>query len=131
MLRARDAPVIAVIGRGPSKLFHLIKWNTEQDKLEHGSWFSGKLYPMRCDLSFDGKWMVYLAMGDNGETWNGGDWRDAKTLMRNNWSDERGQVPFATEPMNAEYGEDEGMLYPAWNAMATSATAIIGAPTSA
>ena len=133
LLRAPDAPVIVVIRRGPSKLFHVIKWNTEKDKLEHGSWFSGKLYPMRCDVSFDGKWMVYLAMGANGETWNGccalpflktyleGDnygawnggsfWRDAKTLMLNNWLDERGHVPFATEPMNAAHGEDEGVLY--------------------
>ena len=133
LLRAHDAPVIVVIRRGPSKLFHVIKWNTEKDKLDCGSWFSGKLYPMRCDVSFDGKWMVYLAMGDNGETWNGccalpflktylegdnygawnggGFWRDAKTLMLNRWLDERGHVPFKTESMEIGRDEDEGVLY--------------------
>lgn len=132
LLRAHDAPVIAVIRRGPSKLFHVIKWNTETDELEYGSWFHGKLYPMRCDLSFDGKWMVYLAMGASGETWNaccqlpflkthlegenngtwngGGFWRDAKTLMLNRWLDQRGHVPFKTEPMDIGRGEDEGVL---------------------
>ncbi len=133
LLRAHDAPIIAIVRRGPSKLFHVIKWNTEKDKLEYGSWFSGTLYPMRCDLSFDGKWMVYLAMGAGGETWNGccqlpflkthlkgenngtwnggGVWRDARTLLLNRWLDERGHVPFETEPMNTGRGEDEGVLY--------------------
>jgi hypothetical protein len=26
---------------------------------------------MRCDVSFDGEFMVYLAMGASGKTWNG------------------------------------------------------------
>jgi len=26
---------------------------------------------MRCDVSFDGKFMVYLAMGASSKTWNG------------------------------------------------------------
>lgn len=81
LLRAHDAPIIAVIRRGPSKLFHVIKWNTEKDKLEYGSW--------------------------NG----GGYWRDTKTLMTNHWLDQRGHVPFKIEPMNIGRGEDEGVLY--------------------
>ena len=52
-------------------MFHIIKWNTETDELEYGSWFSDKLYWECCDISFDGKWMVYLALGDNGQAWNG------------------------------------------------------------
>jgi len=133
LLRAQEKPFIVVIRRRPSKLFHIIKWNTQKDRLYPGSWFSGKLYPMRCDVSFDGKWMVYLAMGDGGETWNGccelpflktylegdnhgtwnggGFWKDAKTLMLNRWLDERGQVPFKTEPMDIGPDEDEGVLY--------------------
>jgi hypothetical protein len=52
-----------IIRRGPSRVFHLIAWDTETDRLEHGSWFRGKLYPHRCDLSFDGQWLVYFAFG--------------------------------------------------------------------
>ena len=133
LLRAHDAPIIAVIRRGPSRLFHVIKWNTETDKLEHGSWFRGKLYWDCCDISFDGKWMIYLAMGGNGETWSGccelpflkaslqgdnyggynggGFWRDARTLMLNNWPNQHGNLPFETELVNKGMGQDEDVLY--------------------
>lgn len=63
--------------------------------VEHGSWFRGQLYVHRCDLSWDGQWLVYFAMGPTrqhyswtavsrppwvkaelfysmGDTWNGG-----------------------------------------------------------
>ena len=54
-----------------------------------------------------------ISEGDNAGTWNGGGyWRDAKTLMLNRWLDERGNVPFATEPMPMGSGEDEAVLYP-------------------
>ncbi len=40
--------------------------------MEHGSWFSGKLYPLRSDLSPDGKWMIYLAVNaNNAISWTG------------------------------------------------------------
>ena len=120
LLRAHEAPVIVVIRRGPSKLFHIIKWNTKSDELEYGSWFSGKLYPMRCDVSFDGKWMVYEALGARTEWWNGccvlpflktylegdnsggGYWKDAQTLMLRGWVNTRGQVPFETRELELE-----------------------------
>ncbi|MEM7773351.1 MAG: hypothetical protein AAF327_22955, partial [Cyanobacteria bacterium P01_A01_bin.37] len=69
LLPAKRSPYVLVIRRKPSKCFHIIRWNTKTDRLEHGSWFNGKLYPKRCDISFDGQWMVYLAMGDSGNTW--------------------------------------------------------------
>lgn len=72
LLPAFQAPVCVVIRRKPSRLFHVMKWDTRRDTFEHGSWFRGKLYPMRCDVSWDGRWMVYLAMGADGSTtWNG------------------------------------------------------------
>jgi hypothetical protein len=71
LLRAHAAPIALVIRRKPSKHLHLILWNTETDELESGSWFHGRIYAERCDLSWDGQWMVYLAMGSDGETWNG------------------------------------------------------------
>src|SRR4051812_45232560 len=71
ILPAREAPVAIVIRRKPSKCFHVLRWHTDTGKIEPGSWFNGKLYSLRADISFDGAWMVYLALGSTGETWNG------------------------------------------------------------
>ena|SRR5437762_157245 len=132
LLPAKEAPYVVIVRRKPSKTFHIIRWNTEKDEFEHGSWFRGKLYPMRSDVSFDGQWMVYLAMGDGGNTWNGccrlpflktylegenfgtwnggGYWKDNKTLTTNRWTDQRGSVPFKVEVMSAGQGEDFTVL---------------------
>src|ERR1700710_2468830 len=107
LLPAKGVPVVIVIRRKPSKVFHVIRWGTATDTLEYGSWFRGKLFPMRCDVSFDGQWMVYHAMGATGKTWNGvcrpprlktmleaenqgtwfggGYWTNARTLRLNAW----------------------------------------------
>lgn len=137
LLPARDAPCVIVVRRKPSSCFHIVRWNTRTDQLEHGSWFKGKLYAKRCDVSFDGRWMVYLAMGASGETWNGichppflrtvaegenmgswfggGFWRDRKTLVLNQWQPEKGSVPFRFETLKAEFGgEDLSVLYSKW-----------------
>lgn len=71
ILVAHAAARAVVIRRKPSKWVHVINWDTKRDELEHGSWFRGRIYAERCDLSWDGRWMVYLAMGSNGRTWNG------------------------------------------------------------
>lgn len=71
ILRAHLASKAVIIRRKPSKCVHIILWNTASDTLEYGSWFKGRIYAERCDLSWDGCWMVYLAMGSGGETWNG------------------------------------------------------------
>ncbi|MBL9117293.1 MAG: hypothetical protein JNJ83_19960 [Verrucomicrobiaceae bacterium] len=69
--RAHGTPKAVIIRRKPSKLVHVIAWDTDTDNLEHGSWFKGRIYSERCDLSWDGRWMVYLAMGSGVKTWNG------------------------------------------------------------
>lgn len=71
LLPAKEAPYVVVIRRKPSRKVHIMRWNTQTDEIEHGSWFSGRIYEMRSDVSFDGQWMVYLAMGGNGGTWTG------------------------------------------------------------
>ncbi len=71
ILAAKEAPVVVILRRGPSKCYHCVHFNTQTNEVEHGSWFNGRIYHFRCDLSHDGKYMVYLAMGSNGETWNG------------------------------------------------------------
>lgn len=63
LLVARAAPRILILRRGPSRVYHLVLWHTDTDTFEHGSWFHGRLYWHRCDLSFDGTWLVYFALG--------------------------------------------------------------------
>ncbi len=64
ILLAKEAPIAILIAKKGSKKYHIIKWNLETDEFEYGSWFHGTIYNLKTDLSFDGKYMVYFAMGD-------------------------------------------------------------------
>lgn len=96
VLLAREAPVAVVFSRGPSRQVRLLKWNLRTNQFESGQWFKGRIYERRCDLSPDGKLLVYfaskqsrsknptwtaiskppyltaLALWYNGTCWNGG-----------------------------------------------------------
>jgi len=61
LLCARSRPVVLVLRRKPTRVFHLVRWDTRHDTLEPGSWFFGRLYEKRCDVSPDGEWLVYFA----------------------------------------------------------------------
>lgn len=50
-----------VLRRGPTAWTHLIHWDTQRDVFTPGAWFRGRIYEDRCDLSFDGKLLVYAA----------------------------------------------------------------------
>ncbi len=135
LLPAKNAPIVVVLRRKPSRLYHVVRINTRTGAYEQGSWFTGRLYSMRCDVSFDGNWLVYLALGAKGQSWNGisllprlttvaegsnvgtwnggGYWSSAKVLKLNGWQITKGQVPFRIEPLIPEYGgEDLSVLYP-------------------
>ena len=58
---AREAPVGVIFRRGPSKWTQIIKWNTNSDTFEFGTWFHGQIYPERSDLSPDGTKLIYFA----------------------------------------------------------------------
>ena len=138
ILRAHRSSKAVIIRRKPSKRVHIISWDTATDALEYGSWFSGRIYSERCDLSWDGRWMVYLAMGSRGETWNGiceppwlraiadvpnmGTWAggglfsDAKTLHSNdNWCHDRSLSEFTKSkelPFSIKPMESGGEVFP-------------------
>jgi hypothetical protein len=119
LLPAKEAPYVVIIRRKPSKTFHIIRWNVEHDEFEHGSWFTGHIYVGRSDVSFDGKWMVYMARGAGGALWNGvcllpylktyleadapdtwgggGYWGDSQTLITDSWAPTKGAAPFRIE----------------------------------
>lgn len=134
ILPAREAAVAVVFRRKPSKRFDVLLWDTKAGEVTVGSRFRGKLYPLRSDVSFDGKWLVYLALGSSGTTWNGvcqlpwlkttleapntgtwfggGYWASRKELRLNNWVPAQpAALPFRTTTYTPAHGEDEGVLY--------------------
>lgn len=71
LLVAKEAPIAVVLRRKPSRVFHILKWNTETDEIQPGSWFQGRIWDEYSDVSFDGSHMVYIAMGSGGQIWTG------------------------------------------------------------
>jgi hypothetical protein len=60
-IRATAAPIAVVFAhRGP--WFMIARWNLNANKVEPGTWFRGKIYQRRCDISPDGKFLYYFAM---------------------------------------------------------------------
>lgn len=58
---ARAARRAVVFRRGPSKRVRLLVWDLKTDTLVAGQWFKGRVYERRCDLTPDGKGLVYFA----------------------------------------------------------------------
>jgi hypothetical protein len=65
---ATAADVVAVLRRGPSGWCHVGRWDVAARRYEPGSWLHGTLYPQRCDLSADGRYLCYVAFKGN-STW--------------------------------------------------------------
>lgn len=63
MLLAREAPNAVVIRRGPARQVAVIGWDRRTDEFTVGQWLRGRIYERRCDLSPDGRHMIYFAMG--------------------------------------------------------------------
>lgn len=62
ILQARDVHLAVIIRRGPSAWHHLISWNTKTDELDHGAWIKGRIYEDKCDISPDGKLLLYFVL---------------------------------------------------------------------
>ena len=58
---AAAAPVAVVIRRGPASWAQVTLWNTERDVFTRGTWFRGRIFGEKCDLSPDGELLVYAA----------------------------------------------------------------------
>ena len=61
VILAREAAKAVVFRRGPAKKTAVIGWNLKNDTFKVGQWFYGSFYPYRCDLSPDGRHLVYFA----------------------------------------------------------------------
>lgn len=104
---ARETRQVVLFRRGPTRQVRLIKWNLQDDTLELGQWFRGRIYERRCDLSPSGDKLLYfaakyreplyswtaisnppfltaLALWPNGTCWGGGGLFDNEHALRLN-----------------------------------------------
>jgi hypothetical protein len=59
---ATRAPIVAVLRRGPTEWSHVGRWDVARGVYEPGAWIRANLYPERCDLSPDGRWLCYFTL---------------------------------------------------------------------
>lgn len=133
LLPARAAPIVVIIRRKPTDWTHVIRWNTATDEFEHGSWLHGKIYHLRSDVSFDGQWLVYFAMGMKARVWDdvcpvlslkrpanawasgtyfgGGYFAAADLAMLHGWGQSVDELPFRTESYVSDEMGDLGVLH--------------------
>jgi hypothetical protein len=71
VLPAADAPEAVVLRRGPSDWWHVLRWRLDTLAVEPGAWFSGRMYPRRCDVSPDGLLLGYFAWTPGEPPWDG------------------------------------------------------------
>ena len=74
VLIARNAKVGLIIRRGPSKSVCTILWNRERNTFKLGQWMRGRIYERRCDLTPDGKHLIYFAMNGRWNSQTKGSW---------------------------------------------------------
>lgn len=60
IIPARDAPIAAILRRGPSRWYHVMRWDMAHDEFTHGSWIKGRIYESKCDVSPDGELLLYF-----------------------------------------------------------------------
>lgn len=58
---ARDVRTAVVFRRGPTKKVRMLLWDLARDVITGGQWLAGRIYDSRCDISPDGKLVVYFA----------------------------------------------------------------------
>lgn len=61
VILAHNSDAAVVIRRGPSRCVCTIGWDRRTDHFKIAQWFRGRIYERRCDLSPDGKHLIYFA----------------------------------------------------------------------
>ena len=62
MIVAAEAEEAVIFRKGPAAWCHIVRWNMADDSFHHGAWLRGRVYAERCDLSPDGKLLLYFAL---------------------------------------------------------------------
>jgi hypothetical protein len=60
VILARREATAVILRRGPSAWYHVIQWDTRQDSFVHGAWIKGRIYEDKCDVSPDGRLLLYF-----------------------------------------------------------------------
>jgi hypothetical protein len=60
LLPAREAPVVLIVRRKPSRWWHFLRWDTDTGEIRPGAWHEWLCYPERCDISPDGEHMTFM-----------------------------------------------------------------------
>ena len=115
-ISATAADLVAVLRRGPSDWTHVGLWDVASPRFHSGSWLRATVYPQRCDVSPDGRYLCYFAL-NGGAQWNAGDtyiavsrlpWVTALAAWRTEGTYTRGAY-FVDDPTDWEMGQpDEG-----------------------
>lgn len=63
---ATEASVAIVFRRGPSKWWHIGRWDLATGTYEPGAWLRGQLYPRRSDISPDGELLLAFVLKTTG-----------------------------------------------------------------
>jgi hypothetical protein len=82
---AREAPVAVIFNRKSRRWIQLVRWNTDTDEFESGHWLQGKIYAERCDLSPDGRYLVYFALKQTGVNFSAGYRRTFTAVSKPPW----------------------------------------------
>lgn len=128
---ARTRRRAVVFRRGPRRRTRLILWNLNDDTFELGQWLSSRIYERRCDLTPDGKKLVYfaasfrnpfyswtaiskppyltaLALWPKGDCWGGGGLFDSEWGLRLNHR----PIPWDAKPDQHEMQLADGFTLP-------------------
>ena len=74
VLLAAQAPVAAVLRRGPSNAVCSLLWDRRTDEFQLGQWLRARIYERRSDISPDGRHLIYFARGGRRHAATKGTW---------------------------------------------------------
>lgn len=61
VVTALNAPMAVILRRGPAGKVASLGWNRATGEITMGQWLAGRIHEYRCDLSPDGRHVVYFA----------------------------------------------------------------------
>lgn len=64
-LHAQNANRVVLIKRGPAQWTQVLLWETAINQIQEGAWIHGRLFPQRCDVSADGRWLCSMIYKGN------------------------------------------------------------------
>ena len=74
VLLAAYTPDAVVIRRGPSRTVCTVGWDRKRDRFGVGQWMRGRIFERWCDLSPDGRRLIYFALNGKWNSETRGSW---------------------------------------------------------